>query len=80
MVIGMSRSVMSTLESPPARRARLAASAATIPLAIGPMTLSRVQTAATPIAPAPTNRTFSRKTVSTKSASSVPVGAPTAVK
>ena len=79
MVIGMSRSVMSSEALPSARRARFAASAATIPRKIGPITLSRVQMAATPIVPAPTKRTFSVNAVPTKSASAMPAGGPPAV-
>ena len=65
MPIGMSRSVSARLSCPPPLRARLAASAEVTPLTIGPMILSRVQIAATPIVPAPMKRTFSRKVVET---------------
>ena len=61
MPIGRSRSVSSST-SPPERAAE-AAMAERMPPTIGPMILSRVQTAATPIVPAPMKRTWLRNTV-----------------
>ena len=55
MPIGRSRSVRSTV--PPVRRARAETAAARMPRTIGPRILSSVHTAATAMAPAPTNRT-----------------------
>ena len=55
MPIGRSRSVSSTV--PPLRRAREDTAAARMPRTIGPRILSSVHTAATAMAPAPTNRT-----------------------
>ncbi len=70
MPIGRSRSVSSSA-SPPARAAD-AAMAERMPATIGPMILSRVQTAATPIVPAPMKRTWLRKTLFTVAATSAP--------
>jgi hypothetical protein len=72
MPIGRSRSVRSTV--PPARRARLDTAAARIPRMIGPRIFSSVQTAATAIAPAPTNRTSVPNVVDTTSETSAPSG------
>ena len=71
MPIGRSRSVMSRLSLPAAARARLAASAARRPATIGPIILSRVQIAATPIVPAPMKRTFDLNTEPTNAARSL---------
>src|SRR5512132_19741 len=56
--IGMSRSVIGSESARPAFRARDAAIALASPLATGLTSLRRVQIAETPIAPAPTKRTF----------------------
>ena len=69
--IGKSRSVISRPMFPADRRVRLAARADRIPLTIGPRIRSRVQSAATPMVPAPMKRTFSRKTVPTNVSTSV---------
>src|SRR5207253_11306397 len=58
MPIGMSRSVIGSVSALPALRARDAAIALVSPLATGLINLSKVQIADTPIAPAPTKRTF----------------------
>src|SRR5438874_10178670 len=58
MPIGMSRSVIGRVSARPAFRARDAAIALASPLATGFTNLSNVQIAETPIAPAPTKRTF----------------------
>ena len=72
MPMGRSRSVMSTV--PPPRRAALDTAAARMPRTIGPRILSSVQTAATAIAPAPTNRTSWPNVVETTSDTSAPLG------
>src|ERR1044072_9119957 len=56
--IGMSRSVIGSVSALPALRTREAAMAPASPLATGFTSLSNVQIAETPIAPAPTKRTF----------------------
>src|SRR5262245_12918517 len=58
MPIGISRSVIGSVSAWPALRARDAAIAPASPLATGFTNFSNVQIAETPIAPAPTNRTF----------------------
>jgi len=58
MPIGMSRSVIGSVSALPALRAREAAIALASPRATGLTNLSSVQIAETPIAPAPTKRTF----------------------
>src|SRR5437667_296383 len=58
MPIGMSRSVIGSVSALPALRARDAAIALVRPRATGFTNLSNVQIAETPIAPAPTKRTF----------------------
>src|SRR5207248_10649627 len=58
MPIGISRSVIGSVSALPALRARDAAIAPARPLATGFTNLSKVQTADTPIAPAPTKRTL----------------------
>src|SRR5437773_10771767 len=58
MPIGISRSVIGSVSPLPALRARDAAIALARPLATGFTNLSKVQTADTPIAPAPTKRTL----------------------
>ena len=71
MLIGMSRSV--SAQHLARRRARCeAAIAERMPPTIGPMILSRVQIAATPIVPAPMKRTWLRKTSVTVAATSAP--------
>src|SRR5213593_629702 len=58
MPMGMSRSVIGSVSALPALRAREAAIALASPLATGCTNFSSVQIAETPIAPAPTKRTF----------------------
>ena len=58
MPIGMSRSVIGNVSAWPALRARDAAIALVRPRVTGFTNLSNVQIAETPIAPAPTKRTF----------------------
>ena len=58
MPIGMSRSVIGSVSALPALRARDAAIAPARPLATGLTSLSNVQIAETPIAPAPMKRTL----------------------
>src|SRR4029078_12244596 len=58
MPIGMSRAVIGSVSARPAFRARDAAIALARPLATGITSLRSVQIAETPIAPAPTKRTF----------------------
>src|SRR5438552_3997684 len=58
MPIGISRSVIGSVSALPALRARDAAIALVRPRATGFTNLSNVQIAETPIAPAPTKRTF----------------------
>src|SRR5205814_9900090 len=58
MPIGISRSVIGSVSALPALRAREAAIALVRPRATGFTNLSNVQIAETPIAPAPTKRTF----------------------
>src|SRR5437899_12977697 len=58
MPIGISRSVIGSVSALPALRARDAAIALVGPRATGFTSLSNVQIAETPIAPAPTKRTF----------------------
>src|SRR2546428_9387520 len=58
MPIGMSRSVIGSVSALPALRARDAAIAPERPRATGFTNLSKVQTADTPIAPAPMKRTL----------------------
>src|SRR5256886_5862680 len=62
MPIGISRSVIGSVSALPALRARDAAIAPARPLATGFTNLSNVQTADTPIAPAPTKRTDRKST------------------
>ena len=72
--IGRSRSVIGSASPRPALRSRPAASAPRIPAMIGPMILSNVQIAATPIVPAPMKRTLWTKMSPTKSSRLVPSG------
>ena len=69
-LIGISRSVKAKLS--PADRAAEAAIAPLRPCTIGPMILSKVHMAATPIVPAPMKRAFSRNTVPAISAAPAP--------
>ena len=68
MLIGRSRSVRSTV--PPVRRVLVDTAAARMPRTIGPRILSSVHTAATAMAPAPTNRTSVPKVLETASETS----------
>ena len=74
MPIGMSRSTRGNC-SPLDPRSREAAIAPVTPRTIGPMILSRVQIAATPMVPAPIKRASERKMVPTWSPSSTPAAA-----
>src|SRR5438034_11266934 len=74
MPIGISRSVIGSVSPLPALRARDAAIAPARPLATGFTNLSKVQTADTPIAPAPTKRTLRLQVLCASAAVAVQIG------